>query len=312
MDGKMIGTILVVISLSLLVLFLSWKLWRQKKDIYDYTDRLEQDLDALLSDKDLLQTEEGGDTLFGKIHEKLEQVSHVWQLRRDENRQAKEKMKELISDISHQTKTPVANQKLCLEILRQEINTSKGQEYIEKLERQVDKLDFLFQNLVKISRLESGVIRIVKEKKDLMQTISGAVAQIVPAASKKEIALYVEAEEEIWLAHDIKWTEEAIFNLLDNAVKYTEPGGKICISLQRQEIFTRLAIRDSGKGIDKERQAQIFTRFYREPEVQQQEGVGIGLYLAREIIEMQKGYIEVESEIGEGAEFRIYLPNERV
>lgn len=306
MGGYNIG----ILFFALLTLCLYNKLWRQKRDIYDFTDRLEQNLDALLSDKEIVWEEDTKDTLDGKIGEKLERVSYVWDARRQEGRQAKERLKELISDISHQTKTPVANQKLCLEILRQEMKSERGQEYLDKMEKQVDKLDFLFQNLVKMSRLETGVIKISKEKENLVQTLSYAVAQIAPIAAKKRIELYVDSEEECYISHDRKWTEEALFNILDNAVKYTEPGGSINIFVKRQEIFTKLSIRDTGKGIAQERQAQIFTRFYREPEVHEKEGVGIGLYLAREIIELQNGYIEVRSELGKGSEFQIYLPNE--
>lgn len=302
--------IIVIVVLIVLLFALGYRLWRQKKDICDFADRLEQNLDALLSDKEIVTGEDTKESLYGKINEKLERVSHVWEVRREDDRRAKEKIKELISDISHQTKTPVANQKLYLEILRQEMESLRGKEYLDKMEKQVDKLEFLFENLVKMSRLETGVIKIAKEKENLVDTLSRAAAQIVPVAAKKEIDIYVEAQEELYIYHDKKWTEEAIFNILDNAVKYTEQGGSIRISVSRQEIFTKLSICDTGKGIATERQAQIFTRFYREPEVHEKEGIGIGLYLARQIIELQNGYIEVHSELGKGSEFRLYLPNE--
>lgn len=112
------------------------------------------------------------------------------------------------------------------------------------------------------------------------------------------------------LRHDGKWTEEAVFNVLDNAVKYTETFGRIHVKVARQEIFTRISISDTGKGIPPERQAEVFTRFYREPEVHEESGVGIGLYLTRKILEMQGGYIEVKSQVEKGSEFCLYLPNE--
>ena len=97
-------------------------------------------------------------------------------------------------------------------------------------------------------------------------------------------------------------------NLLDNAVKYTGENGRVEISIHVREIFAEICVSDNGKGIMQERQAQIFKRFYREPEVHAQEGIGVGLYLTRKIIEMQDGYIEVASRPGEGACFRIFLP----
>lgn len=160
-----------------------------------------------------------------------------------------------------------------------------------------------------MSRLETGIIQIQKERENLYQTLTAAVSQIVPAAAQKEIELYVKCEENMMLDYDKKWTEEAIFNVLDNAVKYTSAGGKICVTVIRQEIFTKISVQDNGKGIRLERQAEIFTRFYREPEVHVQNGVGIGLYLTRRIPELQNGYIEVHSEIGKGSEFCLYLPN---
>ena len=172
----------------------------------------------------------------------------------------------------------------------------------------MEKIDFLMQSMVKMSRIETGILQIHKEDKNLYETIRHAVASVVPEAAQKKIALYVDCEEEMFIRHDSKWTEEAIYNVLDNALKYTESGGKIHIQAERQELFVKLSISDTGKGIAPERQAEIFTRFYREPEVHDKPGVGIGLYLARTIMELQKGYIEVQSEVGRGASFRLYFP----
>ena len=159
-----------------------------------------------------------------------------------------------------------------------------------------------------MSRLETGILQIQKEPGDICETLRRAVAAVVPDAAVKQIDLFMESSGEVMIDHDGRWTQEAVFNILDNAVKYTESGGEIHVALTRQKIFLKISISDTGKGIAPERQAEIFTRFYREPEVHDKPGVGIGLYLARRIMELQKGYIEVESEPGEGAEFRLYLP----
>lgn len=296
----------------LLSAVLGWKLYVLKQDIYRFAKRLEESLDDILSGKEPKRDWEDEDSLWGMVCEKLRRVNHVWQRKEEESLSEKNKMKELISDISHQTKTPAANLKLCMEILQDEPMSDRAEEFLKSMESQIGKLDFLIQGMVKISRLETGVIRIRDHETDLRATIGRAVAAVVPRAEQKQIRLYVECDRDIRVRHDGKWTEEAIFNLLDNAVKYTERGGSIRIETVVQEIFTQIRIRDTGKGIAPERQAEIFTRFYREPEVHEQEGVGIGLYLARKIVELQKGYIEVTSEVGEGAEFRICLLNERI
>ena len=162
--------------------------------------------------------------------------------------------------------------------------------------------------MVKMSRLETGLIQVQMKTSDLCTTIRKAIEEIVPAAAGKQIALYVECPDRLRLVHDSKWTEEAIFNVLDNAVKYTQRGGEIHISVTRQEIFTKISIQDNGKGIALERQAEIFKRFYREPEVHEKPGIGIGLCLTRKILELQNGYIEVRSQEGEGSVFCLYLP----
>lgn len=113
----------------------------------------------------------------------------------------------------------------------------------------------------------------------------------------------------ISLAHDRKWTSEALFNILDNAVKYTLEGGTICVTVQNWEFYVKIDITDSGKGIAENRQGMIFKHFYREEEVHDVEGIGVGLYLAREIVTMQGGYIKVSSAVGRGSTFSVFLPN---
>lgn len=289
---------------------LLYKLYHLKKETYQFTEQLEQWLDAIISEKKLEKIEEAEDTLQGKIGERLHRMSRIFKKKREESVRQKEEIKELISDVSHQTKTPIANMKIYLDILKEEPLSDKGKDFLDHLESQTDKLDFLFQNMVKMSRMETGIIRIQREQAPILETLGKAVAAIVPKAEKKQIQLFVQCEEEITINHDKKWTEEALFNILDNAVKYTDAGGKIEIEVSVLEIYTRISIKDTGKGIALERQAEIFNRFYREPEVHDQEGIGIGLYLARKIIELQNGYIEVRSQMKQGSDFRIYLMNE--
>jgi len=295
---------------SAAAVFLFFKLRRFKSDLYQFIGHLEQWLDGIIMEKELGQAEKEEDTLENKIYEKLCRINRIFQRKREENLREKEAIKELVSDVSHQTKTPIANMKVYLEILKEEPLSDQGKAFLGNLESQADKLDFLFQNMVKMSRLETGIIRIQKERASLPETLGRAVAAVVPEAEKKRIQIFVKCAEGIMIGHDKKWTEEAVFNILDNAVKYTEEGGKIEIEVSVLEIYTRISIKDSGKGIALERQAEIFNRFYREPEVNGIEGIGIGLYLARKIIEMQNGYIEVRSQINRGSDFRIYLLNE--
>ena len=287
---------------------LLWKNYRTKKEARLFAEKVEAALDAIVTGKEWTIEGELEDSLWGRTGTQLAKAGNVFQKKEEDSVREKERVKGLISDISHQTRTPVANIKLYLELLGDEELSQSGQEFLGKIQGQMEKIDILMQSMVKMSRIETGILQIHKEDKNLYETIRHAVASVVPEAAQKKIALYVDCEEEMFIRHDSKWTEEAIYNVLDNALKYTESGGKIHIQAERQELFVKLSISDTGKGIAPERQAEIFTRFYREPEVHDKPGVGIGLYLARTIMELQKGYIEVQSEVGRGASFRLYFP----
>lgn len=298
----------MIIILFAVVVVLLWKNYRTKKEARLFAEKVEAALDAIVTGKEWTIEGELEDSLWGRTGTQLAKAGNVFQKKEEESVREKERVKGLISDISHQTRTPVANIKLYLELLGDEELSQSGQEFLGKIQGQMEKIEFLMQSMVKMSRIETGILQIHKEDKNLYETIRHAVASVVPEAAQKKIALYVDCEEEMFIRHDSKWTEEAISNVLDNALKYTESGGKIHIQAERQELFVKLSISDTGKGIAPERQAEIFTRFYREPEVHDKPGVGIGLYLARTIMELQKGYIEVQSEVGRGASFRLYFP----
>ena len=204
------------------------KSMKMKQEVDLFADQVEEAIEQILSGKEWKETTEvTEDTLWGKCGEKFWQLYRVWNRKEADALLEKRQMKALISDISHQTKTPLANMKLYQEFLQEEALSEKGKEFLNCLEEQTGKLEFLLQSMIKMSRLETGIIQIQKERENLYQTLTAAVSQIVPAAAQKEIELYVECEENMMLDYDKKWTEEAIFNVLDNAVKYTSAGGKI-------------------------------------------------------------------------------------
>ena len=289
--------------------FALWKYIHLKHDVYEYTEKLDTAINYMLKNEELKTSPCEKDDLWGKIYDRLVRLSYLYIHKNLEISEEKDKLKELVSDISHQTKTPIANIKLYLEMMADETDSDRNQDYLKKMNGQVDKLDFLLQSMVKMSRLETGTIKIQKQIAPLTDTLAMAISNVVIKAEKKNIKIDVQYDERLELNHDKKWTAEAIFNILDNAVKYTNDGGNIHIVVCRQELFTKISIEDTGKGIAPERQATIFTRFYREPEVHDNDGIGIGLYLAREIITLQNGYIEVQSQVGQGSTFMIYLPN---
>lgn len=218
----------------------------------------------------------------------------------------KDKIKTLIADISHQTKTPIANLLLYSELLLEEELPEQIMGNVSAIHEQTGKLKFLIESLVKLSRLENGILQLTPCKEKLQPVLEHAVRESRQKAQEKglEISLHNTDAEAYF---DPKWTGEAVCNVLDNAVKYTDHG-EITISVVSYEMFVRIDIADTGKGIREEELPKIFTRFYRSELVKDEEGVGIGLYLTREILSEQGGYIKVSSVYGQGSTFSIFLP----
>lgn len=222
----------------------------------------------------------------------------------------RESIQRLLSDISHQTKTPLANLKLYSSLLMEEELTPRQREQAQVIFQQSEKLSFLIETLVKLSRLETDVLAVTPKSQPLSPLLERAASQAKAAAERKGIALqlHLQQQAEMKALYDLRWTAEALGNLLDNAVKYTPPGGCIQVSATQYELFCRIDVRDNGIGIAEEEQAQIFGRFYRGRQVREQEGLGIGLYLAREIAQKQGGYLKLSSRPGQGSTFSLYLP----
>ena len=219
-------------------------------------------------------------------------------------RSEKEKLKALIGDISHQTKTPIANILLYTQLLSEQPGNTAC---LDALEGQTKKLQSLIEALVKTSRLESGVIALHPVPGKLLPMLESAVSQLAPKAAAKGIPIVLEATDAD-AVFDPKWTEEAVYNLLDNAVKYTSAGGAVRVTVTAYQMFSAIHVSDTGPGIAEEEQPRVFQRFYRGAEHAEEEGVGIGLYLVRQIAEGQGGYVKVSSQPGAGSTFSLYLP----
>ncbi len=219
----------------------------------------------------------------------------------------KNKINQLISDISHQTKTPIANILLYAEILQESNLSDREHQCVKALVGQAEKLNFLIASLVKTSRLETGIIAVAPKLNGIQPLLDTVMGQALPKAQNKGVSLTCQSMQAN-AVFDPKWTAEALYNIVDNAIKYTPKGGKVCVAVAKYELFVRIDIKDTGIGISEDETASIFTRFYRSPRVGEEEGVGIGLYLAREVISSEGGYIKVQSELGKGSTFSVFLP----
>lgn len=251
------------------------------------------------------------DTVDGKTSVRLKRLYEILNGKTEQSNREKEKMQSLISDISHQVKAPAANLKMYMEILsRGGMDEEKRCEFLELSLVQTEKLEFLMQALVKMSRLESGIISFKKERISAAEIVGESLVQVIFAAESKTIEVQVNCPENICAFCDKKWTAEAVFNILDNAVKYTPENGCITVSAERNEFYVQIKIKDSGMGIPESEQPKIFGRFYRSEALKNTEGLGIGLFLSRSIISGQGGFILVRSEPPGGAEFIVNIPLE--
>ncbi len=289
--------LLVVLCCGMLLL---WSRYRQRRLLL----RLQQMLDEAIAGT---FTEHSFDeTMLSALESRMADylsasVTTAMQLQKE-----KDTIKELISDISHQTKTPIANILLYGQLLQEQPLPAESRQCVAALQGQADKLNFLIASLVKLSRLETGILTVQPSLQSLQPLLQEIIQQYTAKAEAKGICLTVPDTDE-QAVFDLKWTTEALGNVVDNAIKYTQPGGTVRITVTMYELFCRIDVADTGIGIAEEEQACIFSRFYRSPQVAQQDGVGIGLHLARQILSDQGGYIKVSSAPGKGSVFSLFL-----
>ena len=241
-------------------------------------------------------------------------IQEKYEMEAEEARQDKQAVQGLISDLSHQLKTPLANIRLYQELLRNpSLSKEKREALQQRLEEQTEKLDWLLAVLFQMVDLERGVASLAVEEGPALPALTRAMETVLPRAEQKKIQFRVtEYEDRRWsdltLLYDPRWTEEVFVNLLENAVKYSPGGSDIVLSMEVYETYGAVLIEDQGPGIPREEYSRIFQKFYRGEQAKDKEGWGIGLYLSRLILEREQGYIKVESEVGKGSTFAVFLP----
>ena len=252
--------------------------------------------------------EEMESKLLGQLCRVLRRSS----LEREKAGKEKGEIAALLSDLSHQLKTPLANILMNTEILKEEKLTKKEQEmFLERNQEQAEKIQWLMKNLVKASRLEQGILTFESRPAPLEETIAKSISGVYAQAREKKISLEAEPFASCSPVHNPKWTAEAMGNILENAVKYSPAGSRIKIQVRPLEMYVQVNIRDQGPGIPEKEYNRIFQRFYRGEQVEQEEGTGLGLYLAQQILQKEKGYVTVSSRAGEGSCFSLYLLKSR-
>lgn len=274
--------------------------------------RLEEMLDSAL-DGNFVESDYN-ETKLSRLESKWKAFLGSSVLSNQNLEQERHRLEEFISDISHQTKTPMTNIKMYTELLKEEVSQGEAssmdriKSYVDMIDKQNTRLEFLIDSLTKLSRLENGTLTVVPKNEKVDKLIETSISAVESKAKMKQITISHKKDDSLVASFDLKWTNEALINILDNAVKYSPEGGHIDVFTEQYEVYQAIHIVDNGPGISEDEAAKIFGRFYRGGDVQQEEGVGIGLYLTREIISKEDGYIKViPTTKREGGEIIVYL-----
>lgn len=300
---------IIICLLAMLAAVIAACRLREKKLLRRLQEMLEDAVAGTFSEGKLM------DTGISELESAMWRFLNDSQLSSVQLAEQKQRIQSLISDISHQTVTPIANIKIYAELLGEQQEKWKAgdssvkediAEEIEAVIDQVDKLDFLIGSLVKLSRLENGILELEPKRCCIREVLSAINRQFQPKAQQEGITLVIDDSGEE-AEFDLKWTIEAVGNIVDNAIKYTPKGGTVSLHVVLYSMFLRLDVADTGIGIAEQEQASVFTRFYRSRKAAVQPGVGIGLYFAREVLRRERGYIKVSSEPDKGSVFSVFL-----
>lgn len=304
-DIRLMLTAIVLSLIYFAVLTLSDKL--HESYLNEMLIKLSDLIESLTSIKEYEVFSDVEDSLVSKLQNQVVKLRDILKNQNEMITEEKEDIKSLISDISHQIKTPVATVKMYSELVEEsDITPEERREYIGIMHQSLDKLLFLTESIVKMSRLETGIIQIKKQNTTVNSVLLPAIRQVVLKAQKKGIIVNYDTPDDYSINVDEKWTGEALFNVIDNAVKYSDDNSNIDIDTFEYESYVKVVIKDYGKGLKEMEIPLIFKRFYRGENALDKEGVGIGLYLTRSIIVSQGGYIRAKSD--NGMEFQIFLP----
>lgn len=279
---------------------------RIRRQVNRTMELVDDTIEQLILHHECRYFEENEDNLLGKFQSQIVRLYQILSSYEEHEKRQKEQLEESISDLVHQINTPIANLQLYSSLLEQEEITCEERKVFSKnIRDQADKLEWLGENFSKISRLEHGMICLRPSIGKLLPVVLAAVDEVALKAKgrEQEIRLLGDQCLEAWF--DPKWTEEVFFNLLDNAVKYSNPKSVIDIRIEDYEMHIRVSVITRGQLPGKDEIPKLFQRFYRGKNAGRAEGVGLGLYLVREIMRNQKGYVKVSTDKKEEVTFSV-------
>ena len=302
-QNKAINILIFVLGFSLLiVLFVVFLALRERKikNITKYLKDLQNNIYSL-------KIEENTEGELSELQNQIVKITIMLNKQAETMEKDKKELSVALSDISHQIKTPLTSINIMLDIIKEdEIDENLKREYLHQITKQLDSINWLITVILKLSRLESGMVEFAKEDIDVKILLEDIKKQMAVALEIKNQNLLLKVQENCHMIGDYNWTKEALTNIVKNCIEHTTESKNIYIEAEENSLYLQIIIKDEGEGISKEDLPNIFKRFYKGKD-SSKESFGIGLALAKTIIEKQNGEICVQSKIGEGTQFKIRI-----
>lgn len=275
-------------------------------DLCEISEMLEQ----ILQEKPVQCNCKNDDSLFDKIRIQILRIDEIKEANKKMLEKEHNSIKQLLAEISHQLRTPLANMENYLALLdNEEISMNEKKEYVQAVERAEQKIKFLVEKFMIAARMEKKIIQIHKLSQSLKETIAEAVFQVYKRAEEKQIYVKIleKSKGDYFIFHDRNWICESVYNLLDNSIKYSPQGTCVHIILNDNDMFTEICVEDEGIGIMPGEENRMFQLYYRGNNISGQEGYGMGLYITREIVQAHGGFMKVQRK-NQGLKVSIFLP----
>lgn len=292
---------IVVVELIALEIYLVYVISQEKKikEINDY-------INGINNKNYTLKIEENNNSELSRLRNELYKTTVLLKETAELNVKEKENLSTAIADISHQLKTPLTSIRIMLDNIQDDPDMEKEvrEDFLMEISKQIDWISSLVISLLKIAKFDAGTIKMENEEIHVQKLIDAVIGNLAILIELKEIEIITKIDEKAVFLADYKWQQEALTNILKNAIEHSNQKSKIYIETENTSVFLKIKIRDEGQGISKVDQKHIFERFYKAKN-SSENSIGIGLALAKTIIEKNNGYVKVDSEVGKGTTFEI-------
>ena len=298
-----ISNVLLILFLGIILIYLLLNYIKNRKikvnEITNYIKEINKRNYAL-------KLEENNEDELSILQNELYKITVLLKEQSDNAISDKNNIKDSMSDISHQLKTPLTSIMIGIDNVldNPKMDIKTREEFLNDIKKQIENINFLISSILKLSRFDANVIKFVKQEINVKKLLNEILKNLENISSKKDIKIIVNGEDNIFFTGDYKWELEALTNIIKNGIEHLDSNGIIKISYRKLSIYTEITIEDNGNGINKKDLKNIFVRFYKGKN-SSNDSIGIGLSLAKEIIENDNGYITVSSEINKGTKFTI-------